>query len=224
MWQDIAILTGGQVISEEVGLSLEQASLDLLGQAVKITLDKENTTIVSSTGHKPEVEKRIAQLRKELAATDSEYDSEKLQERIAKLAGGVAVIKVGAATETELKERKLRIEDALNATKAAVEEGIVPGGGTTLIHLAGKVASFKDSFANEEEKVAADIVAKALEAPLRQLANNAGVEGSVIVERVRETPFNTGYNAATGVFEDMIAAGIIDPAAIMSSNTPVAAL
>jgi chaperonin GroEL len=215
--QDIAILTGGRLISEEIGLSLETVTLDLLGSARKITIDKENTTIVSSGDHKADVDKRIAQIRKQLDATDSEYDKEKYQERIAKLAGGVAIIKVGAATETELKDRKLRIEDALNATKAAVEEGIVPGGGTTLIHLANKVAEFKAQLSNPEEKVAADIVAKALEEPLRQLADNAGVEGAVVVEKVRATEFNVGYNALTGQYEDLIAAGIIDPAKVVRS-------
>ena len=216
MLQDIAVLTGGQVISEEVGLSLETVSMDMLGTAEKITIDKENTTIVSGAGNSSDIKKRVEQLRKQLAETDSEYDKEKLQERIAKLAGGVAVIKVGAATETELKDRKLRIEDALNATKAAVDEGIVPGGGTTLIHLAKQVADFRNQLNNgNEEQVAADVFAKALEAPLCQLANNAGVEGSVIVEKVRDTEFNVGYNALTGEFGDMIAAGIIDPAKVV---------
>lgn len=217
MLQDIAILTNGQLISEEIGLSLDAASLEMLGTARRITIDKENTTIVAAGDNtKADVQKRIGQIRKQLEDTDSEYDKEKLQERIAKLAGGVAVIKVGAATETELKDRKLRIEDALNATKAAVEEGIVPGGGTTLIHLSKKVAEFKESLSGEE-KIAADIVARSLEAPLRQIADNAGVEGSVVVERVRETDFNIGYNAATGEFEDLIAAGIIDPAKVVRS-------
>ncbi|MCZ8290099.1 MAG: chaperonin GroEL [Microcystis sp.] len=223
--QDIAILTGGRLISEEVGLSLDTVSLDLLGQAAKITLEKDNTIIVASgdSRNKADVQKRLAQLKKQLEETDSEFDKEKLQERIAKLAGGVAVIKVGAATETELKDRKLRIEDALNATKAAVEEGIVPGGGTTLIHLASKVKAFKASLTNDEEKVAADIVAKALEAPLRQLANNAGVEGDVIVEGVRDTAFSVGYNVLTGKYEDLIAAGIIDPAKVVRSAVQNAA-
>ena len=159
----------------------------------------------------------FAQIENEIANCTSDYDKEKLNERLAKLSGGVAVIRVGAATETELKDRKLRIEDALNATKAAVDEGIVPGGGTTLIYLASKVAEYKNSLTNAEEKVAADLVGKALEAPLRQLANNAGLEGSVIVERVRETDFNIGYNALTGEFEDMIAGGIIDPAKVVRS-------
>ena len=215
--QDIAILTDGQLISEEIGLSLDTASLDALGTARQITIDKESTTIVAGSNTKPEVQKRIAQIRKQLEETDSDYDKEKLQERIAKLAGGVAVIKVGAATETELKDRKLRIEDALNATKAAVEEGIVPGGGTTLIHLSKKVEEIKASLKNDEEKIGADIVGRALEAPLRQIADNAGAEGSVIVSKVRDTDFNIGYNAATGEFEDLIAAGIIDPAKVVRS-------
>jgi chaperonin GroEL len=201
MLQDIAILTDGQMISEEIGLSLDTATLEMLGTARKISIDKENTTIVAAGDTKPEVQKRIAQIRKQLAETDSDYDKEKLQERIAKLAGGVAVIKVGAATETELKDRKLRIEDALNATKAAVEEGIVPGGGTTLINLTKKIDSIKDTL-HGEEKIGADIIRKALEAPLRQIADNAGDEGSVIVSQVKDSDFNIGYNAATGKFED----------------------
>lgn len=217
MLQDIAVLTGGRVISEEVGLSLEAIDLDMLGNAEKITISKEETTIVSGGGSKADIDARVSQIRKQLAETDSEYDMEKLQERIAKLAGGVAVIKVGAATETELKDRKLRIEDALNATKAAVDEGIVPGGGTTLIHLAEKVAEVKASLSSDEEKLGVDIVSRALEAPLRQLADNAGAEGSVVVERVRTSDFNVGYNAATGEYVDMIAAGIIDPAKVVRS-------
>ncbi|MGL5076392.1 MAG: chaperonin GroEL, partial [Waterburya sp.] len=223
MLQDIAVLTGGQLISEEVGLSLDTVDLSMLGTAEKITIDKENTTIVSGSGNSSDIAKRVEQLRKQLAETDSEYDREKLQERIAKLAGGVAVIKVGAATETELKDRKLRIEDALNATKAAVDEGIVPGGGTTLIHLAQKLAGFKTQLQDAEEQVAADIFAKALEAPLFQLASNAGVEGSIIVEKVRDTEFNVGYNALTNEFGDMIAAGIIDPAKVVRSAVQNAA-
>jgi len=217
MLEDIAVLTGGQVISEEVGLSLDSVDMDMLGTADKITIDKESTTMVSGSGNSDDISKRVEQLRKQLAETDSDYDKEKLQERIAKLAGGVAVIKVGAATETELKDRKLRIEDALNATKAAVDEGIVPGGGTTLIYLAKKLAEFKSQLDNGEEKVAADIFAKALEAPLCQLANNAGVEGSVIVEKVRDSDFKIGYNALTSEFGDMITMGVIDPAKVVRS-------
>jgi chaperonin GroEL len=216
MLQDIAVLTGGQVVSEEIGLSLDTVTLDMLGKARKVTITKDATTIVSAQENSSDIEKRVAQLRQELERSDSEYDKEKLQERIAKLSGGVAVIKVGAATETELKDRKLRIEDALNATKAAVEEGIVPGGGVTLIHLAPKVEEIKGSL-SVEEQIGADIVVKSLEAPLRQIANNAGVEGSVIVEKVRGMDFNTGYNALTNQFENMLTAGIVDPAKVVRS-------
>lgn len=216
MLQDIAVLTGGQLISEEVGLSIDTATLEMLGTARKITIDKENTIIVAGEEHKTDVEKRIVQIRQQLEATDSEYDKEKLTERIAKLAGGIAVIKVGAATETELKDRKLRIEDALNATKAAVEEGIVPGGGATLIHLITKIEAIRNTL-DAEEQLGADLVAKALEAPLRQIADNAGVEGSIVIERVRGSELNFGYNALTDVYEDLIAAGIIDPAKVVRS-------
>ncbi len=216
MLQDLAVITGGQVISEDVGLSIEMADLDMLGTARKVTIFKDTTVMVTDTGNKADIEKRVAQLRQELSNSDSEYDKEKLQERIARLVGGVAVIKVGAATETELKDRKLRIEDALSATKAAVEEGIVPGGGTTLIHLAPKVEQLKETL-SAEEKVGANIVLRALEAPLCQIADNAGVEGSVIVEKVRSMDFNIGYNALTGQFEDLIASGIIDPAKVVRS-------
>ena len=216
MLQDIAVLTGGQLISEEVGLSIDTATLEMLGTARKITIDKENTIIVAGDEHKADVQKRIEQIRKQLEATDSDYDKEKLTERIAKLAGGIAVIKVGAATETELKDRKLRIEDALNATKAAVEEGIVAGGGTTLLHLITKIDAIRDTL-DSEEQVGADLVKKALEAPLRQIADNAGVEGSIVIEQVRASEFNIGYNALTDVYEDMIAAGIIDPAKVVRS-------
>jgi chaperonin GroEL len=221
--EDIAILTGGRVISEDIGLSLDTATLDMLGKARSIIIEKDNTTLVADGGNKADIDKRVAQIRQQLAETDSDYDSEKLQERIAKLAGGVAVIKVGAATETELKERKLRIVDALNATKAAVEEGIIAGGGSTLIHLASKVEAFKNTLTIEEEKIGAQIVIKAIEAPLRQIANNAGVEGSVVVERVRESAINIGYNALSGEYEDLIAAGIIDPAKVVRSSLQNAA-
>ena len=194
MLQDIAILTGGQLISEEVGLSLDMVDLEMMGTARKISINKDNTTIVAGGETAEEVKKRISQIRKQLDESDSDYDKEKLQERIAKLSGGVAVIKVGAATETELKDRKLRIEDALNATKAAVEEGIVPGGGTTLIHLSTQADELKKSL-NEEEQIGADIVKRALAAPLRQIADNSGVEGSVVVEKVGSTDFSVGYNA-----------------------------
>jgi len=223
MLEDIAILTGGRVISEDIGLSLDTVKIDELGKARKINIQKDNTTIVADGGSKSDVEKRVVQIRQQLAETDSDYDAEKLQERIAKLAGGVAVIKVGAATETDLKERKLRIEDALNATKAAVEEGIVPGGGSTLIHMASKISAFKDTLTDEEEKVGVEIVIKSLESPLRQIANNAGIEGSVVVEKVRESESNIGYNALTNVYEDLIAAGIVDPAKVVRSSLQNAA-
>ncbi len=217
MLQDIAVLTGGQVISEEVGLTLEMATLDMLGIARKVTITKDTTTLVSDNGNEADIQARIAQIRQELARTDSEYDKEKLSERLAKLAGGVAVIKVGAATETELKDRKLRIEDALSATKAAVDEGIVPGGGATLLHLASRLESLKSSLTDPEEKIGVDIVMRSLEAPLRQIADNAGVEGSVVVEKVRAMDFNMGYNVLTNAYEDLIASGIIDPAKVVRS-------
>ncbi|MDX2097040.1 MAG: chaperonin GroEL [Leptolyngbyaceae cyanobacterium bins.59] len=218
MLQDIAVLTGGQVISEDVGLSLDAVSLEMLGVARKISITKDATTIVSETSDRntTDIQARVAQIRRELEATDSDYDREKLQERLAKLAGGVAVIKVGAATETELKDRKLRIEDALNATKAAVEEGIVPGGGTTLLRLASTVAEFKSSLPKAEQ-LGADIVLRSLEAPLKQIADNAGVQGAVVVERVRGMETNMGYNALTNTYEDLVAAGILDPAKVVRS-------
>ncbi len=216
MLQDLAVLTNGQVIAEEMGLSLDTATLEMLGTARKITITKEKTTIVADSENKANIDKRIAQIRKELDLTDSEYDKEKLQERLAKLAGGVAVIKVGAATETELKDRKLRIEDALNATRAAVEEGIVPGGGATLVHLIKSLDAIKAGL-EPEEAIGVSIIAKALEAPLRQIADNAGLEGTVIVEKVKELEFNFGFDALNGEFVDMIAKGIIDPAKVVRS-------
>lgn len=216
MLQDIAILTGGQVISEEVGLTLEDVEITMLGEAASVTISKDTTTLVSAKQNTAAVQKRVEQLKKQLAETDSEYDKEKLQERIAKLTGGVAVIKVGAATETELKARKLRLEDALNATKAAVAEGIVPGGGVTLLRLASRIDTLLPSL-NPEEQTGARIVATALAAPLAQIATNAGVEGSVVVENVRAADFNHGFNAATGAYEDLISAGIIDPAKVVRS-------
>ncbi|AGY60193.1 chaperonin GroEL [Gloeobacter kilaueensis] len=213
--QDIAILTDGEVISEDTGLKLENVAIDQLGKARKLTITKDNTTIVAE-GNEAAVKARIGQIRQQIDETDSEYDREKLQERLAKLAGGVAVIKVGAATETELKDRKLRIEDAVNATKAAIEEGIVPGGGTALLHLAGKLDSFIGTLSGEE-KIGARIIQKALEGPLRQIAENAGLEGSVIAEKVRNLEFNFGFNAITNEYEDLVAAGIIDPVKVTRS-------
>lgn len=216
MLQDIAILTGGQVISEEVGLTLDDVEITMLGEAASVTVTKDTTTLVSEKGNKADIQKRVQQLKKQLAETDSEYDKEKLQERIAKLVGGVAVIKVGAATETELKDRKLRLEDALNATKAAVAEGIVPGGGVTLLHLASCIDALLPSL-SPEEQTGARIVASALAAPVAQIADNAGVEGAVVVENVRAGDFNYGFNAATGTYEDLVSAGIIDPAKVVRS-------
>ena len=216
MLEDIAILTGGQLISEDIGLTLEGVTLEMLGRAQKVTINKDTTIIVAGDENKAEVESRLGRIRQQLSETDSDYDKEKLQERIAKLAGGVAVIKVGAPTETELKSRKLRIQDALSATQAAVAEGIVPGGGTTLLHLASKLDSIKDGL-SPEEVTGVEIVARAVEAPLRQIADNAGQPGSVIVEKVKAMDFNSGYNALTGTYEDLMESGIIDPAKVVRS-------
>ncbi|MFN5857697.1 MAG: chaperonin GroEL [Pseudanabaenaceae cyanobacterium] len=222
MLQDIAILTGGTLVSEDTGTTIDSVSLEMLGTARRVTVAKDKTTIFSGVDNKAAIDKRVAQLRKELEESDSEYDSEKLQERIAKMAGGVAVIKVGAATETELKDRKLRIEDALNATRAAVEEGIVPGGGATLVHLVAALNEFKATLKNEEA-IGADIVGKSLEAPLRQISINAGLEGMVVVEKVKEMSFTEGFDALKGEYVDMIAAGIIDPAKVVRSSLQNAA-
>lgn len=208
MLKDIAVLTGGTVISEEIGLKLDSASVSDLGTARKVISTKEYTTIVEGAGEEKKVKDRVAQIKKELEAATSEFDKEKLQERLAKLAGGVAVIKVGAATETEMKEKKQRIEDAVNATKAAVEEGIVPGGGVALLRAA---QNLKDLSLEGDEKVGASILLRALEFPIRQIAENAGKDGSVIMEEVRKREGNVGYNAADDRFEDMVVAGIIDP-------------
>ncbi|HEU4336164.1 MAG TPA: chaperonin GroEL [Nocardioides sp.] len=215
MLQDIAILTGGQVISEEVGLKLESAGLELLGQARKVVITKDETTIVEGAGDQGQIEGRVNQIRAEIEKSDSDYDREKLQERLAKLAGGVAVIKVGAATEVELKERKHRIEDAVRNAKAAVEEGIVAGGGVALVQAAD--AAFAKLELTGDEATGAEIVRKATEAPLKQIAINAGLEGGVIAEKVRNLEPGHGLNAATGDYVDMIAEGIIDPAKVTRS-------
>ncbi|MFP4222345.1 MAG: chaperonin GroEL [Phormidium sp.] len=222
MLDDIAVLTGGQVITEDAGLKLESAKLEMLGSARRITITKDNTTIVAE-GNEAEVKARCEQIRRQMEESDSSYDKEKLQERLAKLSGGVAVIKVGAATETEMKDRKLRLEDAINATKAAVEEGIVPGGGTTLAHLAPGLEEWATSNLKDEELTGALIVARALTAPLKRIAENAGQNGAVIAERVKEKDFNVGYNAANGEFCDMFDAGIVDPAKVTRSATQNAA-
>ncbi len=217
MLVDIATLTGGQVISEELGLELKDTQLSQLGHARQVKVDKENTIIVDGAGNSEEIKARVSQIRNQIETTSSEFDKEKLQERLAKLAGGVAVIKVGAATEIEMKEKKLRIEDALAATKAAVEEGIVAGGGTALIDAIPAVKAYVDS-AEGDEKTGAAIVLKALEEPVRQIAINAGIEGSVIVEALKkENKVGYGYNALTGEFQDMIQAGIVDPTKVTRS-------
>ncbi|CAH1054481.1 MULTISPECIES: chaperonin GroEL [Paenibacillus] len=214
MLQDIAALTGGQVITEKLGLDLKSTSIEQLGNARQVRVTKENTTIVDGSGDKADINARVSQIRAQLEETTSEFDKEKLQERLAKLAGGVAVVKVGAATETELKERKLRIEDALNATRAAVEEGIVSGGGTALVNVYNAVAAVD---VTGDEKTGVNIVLRALEEPVRTIAANAGQEGSVIVDRLKKEAIGIGYNAATGEWVNMFEAGIVDPAKVTRS-------
>jgi chaperonin GroEL len=213
MLQDMAILTGGQVIAEEVGLKLESTTLDLLGRARKVVINKDDTTIVEGAGTHEDVAGRIAQIKAEIDNTDSDWDREKLQERLAKLSGGVAVVKVGAATEVELKEKKHRIEDALSATRAAIEEGVVAGGGTALVRAKPSVASVVEKL-DGDEQTGARIVLHALDAPARLIADNAGLEGAVIVQQLEKESGNTGLNAATGEFTDLMAAGVIDPAKV----------
>ena len=214
MLEDIAILTGGQVITEDLGLDLKSASIEQLGRAVKVVVSKENTTIVEGAGDSAQIAARVNQIRVQLEETTSDFDREKLQERLAKLAGGVAVIKVGAATETELKERKLRIEDALNSTRAAVEEGIVAGGGTALVEIYKTIAAIE---AEGDEATGVNIVLRAIEEPVRQIAQNAGLEGSVIVERLKHEKPGVGFNAATGEWVNMVEAGIVDPTKVTRS-------
>lgn len=214
MMKDIAILTGATVISEEVGLKLDNATLEHLGRARKVVATKEHTTIVEGKGDQEAIKARVNQIRKEIEKTESDFDKEKLQERLAKLSGGVAVLKVGAATETEMKERKYRIEDALSATKAAIEEGIVPGGGVALIRCAKALDGLN---VEGEEKIGADILRRALEEPIRQIAHNAGKDGSIIVSEVKKLTGSFGYNAATDAFEDLVASGIIDPTKVTRS-------
>ncbi|MFT8825713.1 MAG: chaperonin GroEL [Liquorilactobacillus mali] len=214
MLQDIATLTGATVITEDLGLQLKDTTVDQLGSASKITVTKEKTTIVEGAGNKSEIAERVSVIKKQIAETTSDFDREKLQERLAKLAGGVAVIKVGAATETELKERKYRIEDALNATRAAVEEGFVSGGGTALVNVIGKVAELKET---GDVQTGINIVKRALEEPVRQIAANAGLEGSVIVEKLKSQKPGIGYNAATDEWVDMVKAGIVDPTKVTRS-------
>jgi chaperonin GroEL len=207
--EDIAILAGGKFISEDLGLKLESVELTDLGRAKSIMVDKDNTTLVEGGGKSSDIQGRVNQIRHQIEETTSDYDREKLQERLAKLAGGVAVINVGAATETEMKEKKARVEDALHATRAAVEEGIVPGGGVALIRCLEAIDKVKGS--SEDERIGVDIVKKAVEFPTRELANNAGEEGSVVVEEVKKRKGNEGYNVATNDYEDLVKAGVVDP-------------
>ncbi|MFB3151792.1 MAG: chaperonin GroEL, partial [Alphaproteobacteria bacterium] len=214
MLEDIAILTGAQVVSEDLGIKLENVKLDMLGRAKKVTIDKDDTTIVGGGGKKADIEGRCTQIRQQIEETTSDYDREKLQERLAKLAGGVAVIKVGGATEIEVKERKDRVDDALNATTAAVEEGIVPGGGVALLYATKGFDKLKTE--NDDQRVGIDIVRRAVRVPTRQIVENAGDDGSVVVGKLLEGKGqNLGYNAQTGVFEDLVKAGVIDPTKVV---------
>jgi chaperonin GroEL len=214
MLEDIAILTGGRLLSEDLGIKLENVGLDDLGRAKRIVIDKENTTIIEGEGKNADIQGRVAQIRRQIEETTSDYDKEKLQERLAKLAGGVAVINVGAATETALKEKKARVEDALHATRAAVEEGIVPGGGVALIRCLGAIEALK---LEGDEQIGVDIVKRAIESPLRCLAANAGVEGSIVVQEVKKRKGNDGYNVATNEYEDLVKAGVVDPKKVTRS-------
>jgi chaperonin GroEL len=212
MLKDIAILTGGQVVSEDLGIKLENVTLSDLGTAKQVTIDKENTTIVDGGGKKADIKGRIETIRRQIDETTSDYDREKLQERLAKLVGGVAVVRVGAATEVEMKEKKARVEDALNATRAAVEEGIVPGGGTALLRCQSAIEKME---LPGDQQAGVSIVRRSLEEPIRQIANNAGVEGSIVVEKVRTSKGSSGYNAASDTYEDLLAAGVIDPTKVV---------
>merc|ERR1711965_1108740 len=211
MLEDIAVLTGGRVVSEEVGMSLETTTIEDLGTAKKVVLDKENTTIVDGTGSKSKISGRVQQIRTQMEETTSDYDREKLQERVAKLAGGVAVIKVGAGSEVEMKEKKARVEDALHSTRAAVEEGVVAGGGVALVRAQQKVEGLTGD--NEDQNVGINIALRAMEAPIRQITNNAGEEASVVLDKIKDGKGNFGFNAGTGEYGDMIKVGILEPAA-----------
>ena len=214
MLEDIAILTGGQMIAEDLGIKLENVTLQMLGKAKRIRIEKENTTIINGSGKKSDIEGRVSQIKAQIEETTSDYDKEKLQERLAKLAGGVAVIRVGGATEVEVKEKKDRVDDALNATRAAVEEGIVPGGGVALLRAKAAVAKLKSD--NSDEQAGINIVLKALESPIRQIVQNAGGEGSIVVGRIHDNKSQTfGFNAQTDEYVDMIEAGIIDPSKVV---------
>ncbi len=214
MLEDIAILTAGQVVSEDIGIKLENVTLDMLGRAKKVRLDKEHTTIVDGNGGKPEIEARIAQIKAQVEETTSDYDREKLQERLAKLAGGVAIIRVGGATEVEVKEKKDRVEDALNATRAAVEEGVLPGGGVALLRSIKALAAVVTT--NADQKTGVDIVRKAIQTPARQIVDNAGADGAVVVGKLLESAdYNYGFDAQTGEYVDMVKKGIIDPTKVV---------
>jgi chaperonin GroEL len=214
MLEDIATLTGGKAITEDLGLKLETLKMEDLGQAKKVTIDKDNTTIVEGAGTSTAIQGRVKQLRAQVEDTTSDYDREKLQERLAKLVGGVAVIKVGAATETEMKEKKARVEDAMHATKAAVEEGIVPGGGVALLRASKALTNLK---LGGDQQIGVDIVARAIEEPMRWIASNAGQEGSIVVQKVRELKEDEGFNALTDTYENLIKVGVIDPAKVVRS-------
>jgi chaperonin GroEL len=216
MLEDIAILTGGEVVTEELGLKLENTRLEQLGRARKAVVTKDGTTIVGGAGDQERIEGRVKQLKSELELTSADYDRQKLNERLAKLAGGVAIIKVGATTDTELREKKHRVEDALSATRAALEEGVVPGGGVALLHAQEPVSALLDSLEGDE-RTGASIVHRALEEPIRQIAVNAGADGSIVAEKVRGRDDTVGFNALTGEYEDLVAAGIIDPAMVVRS-------
>ncbi len=221
MLQDIAVLTGGTVISEEIGMELEKAQLEDLGTAKRVVINKDNTTVVDGNGDQAAIEGRVTQIRQQIEETSSDYDKEKLQERLAKLAGGVAVIKVGAATEVEMKEKKARVEDALHATRAAVEEGVVPGGGVALVRAASKLGELRGD--NEEQNVGIKLALRAMEAPLRQIATNAGAEGSVVANNVKNGEGNYGYNAGNDTYGDMLEMGILDPTKVTRSALQFAA-
>jgi chaperonin GroEL len=214
MMEDLAVLTGGRCITEDLGIKLENITLEDLGKAKRVTIDKENTTIVEGGGKHADIAGRVAQIRRQIEETTSDYDREKLQERLAKLAGGVAVINVGAATETEMKEKKARVEDALHATRAAVEEGIVPGGGTAFIRAQKSLDAVQ---VTGDEKIGLEIVRRAIESPLRQLADNAGQEGALIVQEVKKRKGAEGYNVATGEYTDLVKAGVVDPTKVTRS-------
>jgi chaperonin GroEL len=215
MLEDIAVLTGGRLISEDLGIKLENIKLDDMGRAKRVTVDKENTTIVEGEGKKADIQGRVAQIRRQIEETTSDYDREKLQERLAKLAGGVAVVNVGAATETEMKEKKARVEDALHATRAAVEEGIVPGGGVALLRAQKALDNMKNL--EGDEKIGVQIVRRAIEEPTRQLADNGGAEGALVVEEIKKRKGNEGYDVATGEYTDLVKAGIVDPTKVTRS-------